>query len=681
MSKLIAFGWYGGKFSHLDWLLPLLPKVTHYCEPFGGSAAVLINRIPDPVETYNDLDGELVNFFQVLREQNTALIKAIALTPFSRQEFELSLKNNSDNLSSLERARRFFVRARQVRTGLAQTASSGRWAHCLLTSRAGMAGAVSRWLGSIEGLAEIAQRLQRVQIENQPAIDVIKRYDSPETLFYCDPPYPHDSRGDRKSYRYEMTDEEHRKLAHILHHIKGKVAISGYHGSLMDQLYPDWHCIEAPAKKCHATKDLRTEVLWVNYSPSVEFIQPAFPSTKNQKNLSSSETKERTKKMLNPWKIMTLALEKAKQSIQTKTNIIADLEIIDQIEFICRNPQNRAGARLLLACSLAKVHQPDLDIRKPYTEIDEPDAYSGRSYDENYITEFIFDQDLPCNSTTAFLTPALRTRNLVLNLDANLVGKPRQLYQKILQIFDAVYQHHISAEDLLAETIKWLLIVRDENRIRTQTLIANLKTVDSDIPLSATAILKLIQQHLNCRHASRLPVLIIAAIYQIASEYLGASALPLKSHNAADQQTGALGDVEITLINEDQVICSYEIKMKPVTVNDINQALKKINQWINEQKYRVNHYIFITTETINEDVKKYAESLYDQTGGIEFCILDCLGFLEHFLHLFHRLRIPFLDAYQERLLAEPDSAVNPTLKEAFLILRTEAIENCEEDET
>lgn len=77
MNKLIAFGWYGGKYSHLDWLLPLLPQTIHYCEPFGGSAAVLINRLPSPVETYNDLDGEVVNFFRVLREKKEALIEAI----------------------------------------------------------------------------------------------------------------------------------------------------------------------------------------------------------------------------------------------------------------------------------------------------------------------------------------------------------------------------------------------------------------------------------------------------------------------------------------------------------------------------------------------------------------------------------------------------------------------------
>lgn len=265
MAKHIAFGWYGGKFSHLDWLLPLLPQTTHYCEPFGGSAAVLINREPSPVETYNDIDGDVVNFFRVLRDQKEALIQAIGLTPFAREEFELTLTETDETVPDLERARRFFVRARQVRSGLAQTASSGRWAHCLLTSRAGMAGAVSRWLGSVEGLSEIVQRLLRVQIENAPAIEVIKRYDSEETLFYCDPPYPHASRGDANAYGYEMTDDEHRELAQVLRSVRGKVAFSGYRCDLLDELYGDWLRIEAPMKLVHSVKQPRTEVLWTNY--------------------------------------------------------------------------------------------------------------------------------------------------------------------------------------------------------------------------------------------------------------------------------------------------------------------------------------------------------------------------------------------------------------------------------
>lgn len=280
-GKLIAFGWYGGKYSHLNWLLPLLPKTTHFCEPFGGSAAVLINREPSPVETYNDLYSEVVNFFRVLRDQKEVLIEAIGLTPFSREEFEMACEAPTIGLSDLERARRFYILARQVRTGLAQKASSGRWAHCLLTSRAGMAGAVSRWLGSVEDLSEIAQRLLRVQIEHAPAIEVIQRYDSEETLFYCDPPYVHDSRGDSNAYAHEMTNKDHKRLAEVLHNVSGKVALSGYDGDMMGELYKDWTRIEAPVKMCHSKKTPRQEILWVNYR--IEEITACRPRESQEK--------------------------------------------------------------------------------------------------------------------------------------------------------------------------------------------------------------------------------------------------------------------------------------------------------------------------------------------------------------------------------------------------------------
>lgn len=266
--RLIAFGWYGGKFSHLEWLLPLLPECHHYCEPFGGSAAVLLNRPPSPVETYNDLDGEVCNFFRVLREQKDALVKAIGLTPFSREEFAIACELDA-SLQPLERARSFYVRARQVRTGLAQTASIGRWANCKNTSRNGMSGVISRWLGGVQALPEIAERLLRVQIENRPAIDVIKLYDSEETLFYCDPPYVHATRGDSKAYGYEMTDGEHKKLADTLNGVKGKVALSNYDCELMNRLYPEpkWRKFYAPERTIHSTKGKRAEVLWANYDP------------------------------------------------------------------------------------------------------------------------------------------------------------------------------------------------------------------------------------------------------------------------------------------------------------------------------------------------------------------------------------------------------------------------------
>ena len=268
-SKKIAFGWYGGKFSHLDFILPNLPNdATHFCDVFGGSAAVLINREPAPVETYNDIDSDLVNFFATLRhpEDGQRLLKEIALTPFSREELALACSEETD-LDNVEQARRFYVRARQTRTGLAQSSSEGRWAQCILTSRSGMAGAVSRWLGAVEGLPPIIDRLARVQIENAPATEVIVRYDTPETLFYLDPPYVHDTRGDKHAYNGEMTDSEHTDLSNLLHEIQGRAAISGYRSDLYDSLYSKWHRVDAPEKICHSVRQPRQESLWLNYAP------------------------------------------------------------------------------------------------------------------------------------------------------------------------------------------------------------------------------------------------------------------------------------------------------------------------------------------------------------------------------------------------------------------------------
>jgi DNA adenine methylase len=132
-----------------------------------------------------------------------------------------------------------------------------------------MSGVISRWLGGVEQLDAICQRLIRVQIENRPAIDIIRLYDSPTTLFYCDPPYIHETRGDSKAYKHEMTDEQHRELADALNSVKGKVAFSNYDCDLLRSLYPDkrWHKTCGDAKTNHSTKGKRMEVLWTNYLP------------------------------------------------------------------------------------------------------------------------------------------------------------------------------------------------------------------------------------------------------------------------------------------------------------------------------------------------------------------------------------------------------------------------------
>ena len=368
--------------------------------------------------------------------------------------------------------------------------------------------------------------------------------------------------------------------------------------------------------------------------------------------------------MPDPSELLDIALKTASEAETELTS-----EVTEQIEYICRNPRNRSGTRFLMACLLAKVHRPEVDIRKPYTAIGSDDAYSGRTYDEAYVGPFIVKHNLPCNSTTAFLTPALRNRDIVLTPEVNLVGNPPELYETLLLLLDDVQKGNISAAALLAETVKSLLSLRDENRQRLEVLLTpSSDHSEGELPLSAEAIVTLIEQHLQCPHTSRLPVLVVAAAYEAAAAFLGERARPLYSHTAADKQTGASGDLEITLIDDEKVITGYEMKAKRVERGDIDRALQKIA----DSGKRVDNYIFITTDTIEVEVSEYAASIYESTGGIEIVILDCIGFLRHFLHLFHRLRIQFLDAYQTLLLAEPESVVRQELKEAFLVLRRAA---------
>jgi DNA adenine methylase len=267
--RLIAFGWYGGKFSHLNWLLPQLPQAAQFVDVFGGSAAVILNRDPAPVETYNDLNREVVNFFQVHRDSREELIQSLTLTPFSRAEYIESLKP-TEGVSELERARRFYVRSRQVFFGLSESASPGRWAYCKKTTRRGMSCSVSRWLGGLEGLEAVANRLLRVQIECLPALEILRKYDGPDTLFYVDPPYAAESRTCKAYGEFEMSEDEHRKLSDVLHSVDTRVALSGYDCPLMDELYSDWKKAIEPAKRINSSirGGSRSEVLWMNYEAS-----------------------------------------------------------------------------------------------------------------------------------------------------------------------------------------------------------------------------------------------------------------------------------------------------------------------------------------------------------------------------------------------------------------------------
>lgn len=346
---------------------------------------------------------------------------------------------------------------------------------------------------------------------------------------------------------------------------------------------------------------------------------------------------------------------------------IADEQLLEQTLFICRNLKNKAPIRFLLSCLAAKLDKPDIDIRKPYTSIPGSDHFSGRKYDEGVVQQLVTEFKLPCNNTTAYLTPAFRNGNEVMRPGLRLEGRPPEVYAYTLDLLTAVYDGRLQPVQLLQEVFRQLIIVRDQQARRIGELREALGTLVGGQPLSSEQIITLIEQHLNCANASRLPTLVVVAAYQSVDEQLGESVRTLHAHNAADKQTGALGDVEITLLNGEQVRTCYEMKDKRLTRNDIDVALTKIA----EQGRSLDNYIFITTEPIEEEILQYARSLYNRTG-IEFTLLDCIGFLRHFLHLFHRHRVQFLEQYQKLVLAEPDSSVNQPLKEAFLSLRRAA---------
>lgn len=353
-------------------------------------------------------------------------------------------------------------------------------------------------------------------------------------------------------------------------------------------------------------------------------------------------------------------------------SFVDSADVRSRIETVALCLKNRAGVRALLAGLLAKLDRPAIDIRKPYTDVagqKDDDQYSGRDYDQKYIQRLV-DRPyrLPINQTTAFLTPGFRTKNITLAVGTELEGRPPEMYEALLLLFDDIQKGRLAAEQAMDEVMRLLIIERNQRQSSIKNLVRDVRRTGDKLPLSAEAIVVLIGQHLACKNASRVPVLVVAAAYQCASENLGKKIRTLREHTAADRQTGAMGDVEITLTTDTGVVTAYEMKMKPVTIDDINVALRKIDGHADT----IRSYIFVTTAPAHPDVLAYAAQKYDELGGIEITILDCLGFLRHFLHLFHELRSRFLDAYQDLLLAEPESAVGQSLKETFLTLRKTA---------
>jgi len=252
-----ALRYFGGKFRIAPWILSHFPAHEVYVEPFGGGAGVLLRKMPSEIEVYNDLDGDVVNFFQVLRERPEDLIRAIDLTPWSRDEFFTSLQACDD---PLERARRLYVRSWQGIGGKLYHRTGWRLDK---NTRRGCP-MVDDW-SKIEYLWEVASRWKEIYLEHDDACRVIEKLDSSETLVYLDPPYLSSTRNiswARCAYAHEMTDDDHRRLGEVARSLQGMVIISGYPSELYEDLYGDW--LKVTTETRHSFGGRAVESLWIS---------------------------------------------------------------------------------------------------------------------------------------------------------------------------------------------------------------------------------------------------------------------------------------------------------------------------------------------------------------------------------------------------------------------------------
>lgn len=262
-----ALRYHGGKFRLAPWVMGFFPQHTCYVEPFGGAAGVLLQKPRAYAEVYNDLDGDVVNFFRVLQdpELRAQLIERLVMTPYARGEFEQAFEPCPD---AVERARRLAIRA-QMGFG-SGGATKGTTGFRVDTKRKyGTAQAL--WEEYPEAVAHAGQRFSGVLIENRPAIEVMQQHDAPSTLHFVDPPYVLSTRDSRASardsayYRHEMSDADHQALLEALEALTGMVVLSGYESGLYAERLVGWerHATRSRIASARGTA-MRTEVVWLN---------------------------------------------------------------------------------------------------------------------------------------------------------------------------------------------------------------------------------------------------------------------------------------------------------------------------------------------------------------------------------------------------------------------------------
>lgn len=258
-----ALRYHGGKFRLAPWIMQFFPEHQTYVEPFGGAAGVLLQKPRSYAEIYNDLDGEIVNFFRVLRDPETRrqLVELVTLTPYARAEYEEAWEDTTD---PIERARRVAIRA-QMGFGSAG-ATKGTTGFRIDTKRA-YGTAQHLWTEYPEAIAAAGQRFKSVLVENRPAIEVMLQHDSPQTLHFVDPPYVHSTRVRPRSggYRHEMEDADHAALLQTLLGLDGFVVLSGYETDIYRDMLAGWETYQTHSRiSAGRGTALRVETVWIN---------------------------------------------------------------------------------------------------------------------------------------------------------------------------------------------------------------------------------------------------------------------------------------------------------------------------------------------------------------------------------------------------------------------------------
>lgn len=269
-NKIIAFNYFGGKFTWLDSLYKYFPNdFTHLVDLFAGSMAVSLNYKGNVVKTANEINSDITNFFEVLRDHEPELTRLLLLTPCSLQEYNniwnaVEFENYTQD--KIERARRFYVRVRQSFFGLGAQRKNKGWHMAKQHVNARGGETVSRWNNAIEKLHEVAEVIRNeFQITNLDYSECIDKLHFDKCFFYCDPPYLEDVRKSKNDYKFEFSTADHICLSEKLHSVNSLAMVSGYDSELYNELYHDWTKIKFNPKLNNIRSGEVQEVIWINY--------------------------------------------------------------------------------------------------------------------------------------------------------------------------------------------------------------------------------------------------------------------------------------------------------------------------------------------------------------------------------------------------------------------------------